>query len=328
MNPDSAPPQSFEFQLSIVIPVYQSELCLPALLERIQQALSPEKITFELILVNDGSRDGSWRVITELCAHHPNVIGVNHRRNFGQDNAIMTGLKLARGAFVATMDDDLQHDPDDLPRLLAALRDSGAEVIYGAMEMSNDPLWKRFGRAVNEKTLVWLLDKPKDFQFTSYRVMRAEVVRDITFYEGAFPFIDALLVQVSTHFIQIPVRFQKRYAGSSSYTLFKSIQIWLKLAISFSIKPLRIVTFVGMLASMVGMISAVVVVMIKVMWPETFDANDSGWASLMVVLLIMNGLQMCFIGILGEYVGRSYVLTTRRPQAVIAKMLNRAMPTQ
>ncbi|MBF0439813.1 MAG: glycosyltransferase [Magnetococcales bacterium] len=315
-------------QLSIVIPVYQSASCLESLREKIHQALEPEQIDFEIILVNDGSRDDSWRVITELCARYPYVIGVNHRRNFGQDNAIMTGLRMANGTFVVTMDDDLQHDPDDLPRLLAAIQASSDEVIYGTLNISTDPIWKRLGRAMHAKTLEWLLDKPSDFQFTSYRIMRAEVVRDITFYEGAFPFIDALLVQVSTRFGQIPVRFQPRHSGKSNYTLFKSIQVWLKLLISFSIKPLRIVTFLGILAFLAGVISATVVVLTKLLWPENFTQNDAGWASLMVVMLIMNGLQMCFIGILGEYVGRSFVLTSRRPQAIIAKVINGPKPTQ
>ncbi len=313
-------------KLSIVIPVYQSEACLESLLARIHQVLLPEKITFEVILVNDGSRDGSWRVIAELCRRHSHVVGINHRRNFGQDNAIMTGFRAAQGELVATMDDDLQHDPGDLPQMLALMRESEAEVIYGALDMTSDPLWKRLGRRFHGKTLEWLLDKPKNFQFTSYRLMRAEVVRDIMFYEGAFPFIDALLVQVSTRFVQFPVRLHARHAGTSNYTMFKSIQIWLKLAVSFSIKPLRMVTFVGIFASILGFVAAVVVVLEKLFWPETFGPNDAGWASLMVVFLIMNGLQMCFIGVLGEYVGRSYVLTTKRPQAVIAKVLNGSMP--
>ncbi|MBF0341201.1 MAG: glycosyltransferase family 2 protein [Magnetococcales bacterium] len=310
-------------QLSIVIPVYQSEACLEPLVARIQQVLLPAGISFEIILVNDGSRDGSWRVIEALCARHAHVVGVRHRRNFGQDNAIMTGFRLARGEFVATMDDDLQHDPGDLPRLMAALRESDAEVVFGTTGTRQDPWWKKLGRKLNEKTLEWLLDKPRGFEFTSYRMLRGEVVRDIAFYDGAFPYIDALLVQVSTRFIQIPITLSPRYAGVSNYTLFNSLQMWLKLVVSFSIKPLRVVTFVGMAAFLAGAVSATVVVATKLFWPEDFGPNDAGWASLMVVLLIMNGLQMCFIGILGEYVGRSYVLNSRRPQSVVAKVLNR-----
>ncbi|MBF0191240.1 MAG: glycosyltransferase family 2 protein [Magnetococcales bacterium] len=315
-----------EIQLSIVIPVYHSETCLEPLLARIHQALEPERIAFEVILVNDGSRDGSWRVIAALCARHAHVIGVNHRRNFGQDNAIMTGLRLARGLFVATMDDDLQHDPADLPRLLAAMRTSDAEVIFGSLEIQTDPGWKRLGRALHARTLEWLLDKPKDFQFTSYRLMRGEVARDIGFYDGAFPFIDALLVQVSTRFEQVPVQVHARFQGRSNYTLLKSLQLWMKLLVSFSIKPLRVVTFLGLFAFVTGVVSATGVVLQKWLSPESFEPNDAGWASLMVVMLIMNGLQMCFIGILGEYVGRSYVLASRRPQAVVAKVINGPAP--
>ncbi|MBF0613758.1 MAG: glycosyltransferase family 2 protein [Magnetococcales bacterium] len=314
--------------LSIIIPVYQSEPCLTILVERIHQALQPEMISFEIILVNDGSSDGSWNIISQLCALHPDVVGINHRRNFGQDNAIMSGLRLARGTLIVTMDDDLQHDPNDLPRLLAAIRTSDADVIFGASPFDHDPLWKRLGRQLHSRTLEWLLNKPRHLQFTSYRIMRAPVAKDIIFYEGAFPFIDALLVQVTTRFEQIPVNMHARLHGRSNYTLFKSLQLWMKLLVSFSIRPLRIVTFTGILAFVVGMIAASIVIVQKLFWPETFAPFEAGWASLIVVMLIMNGMQMCFIGILGEYVGRTYVLVSQRPQAVIAKILNRPMPPQ
>ncbi|MEO5345001.1 MAG: glycosyltransferase family 2 protein [Magnetococcus sp. YQC-9] len=319
--------QADSMQLSIVIPVYHSESCLKPLLERIHEALQPEGIPFEVIFVNDGSKDGSWQVITELCARHPHVIGICLRRNFGQDNAILTGLRHARGTFVATMDDDLQHDPRDLPRLLAAMQEGDAEVIFGAVDSRQDPLWRQWGRAINSRTLEWLLDKPKELQFTSYRIMRAEVVRDIGFYDGAFPFIDALLAQVTTRFAQIEVQFHPRHAGRSNYNLFRSIQMWMKLAISFSIKPLRLVTLLGLLSFLIGLISATVVVTNRVLWPETYDPHEAGWASLMVTLLIVSGLQMCFLGVLGEYVGRSFILHSRRPQAVIARVINGADAT-
>ncbi|MBF0212326.1 MAG: glycosyltransferase family 2 protein [Magnetococcales bacterium] len=313
-------------ELSIVIPVYHSESCLEPLLERIHQALEAAGLSFEVIFVNDGSRDGSWRVISELCRRHAHVIGVNHRRNFGQENATMTGMRLARGTYVVTMDDDLQNDPFDIPALLATLQEKELDVIYGFMRPENEPFWKRFGREVNNRTLEILLDKPKGIRFTSFRLMRAEVVQDITFYEGAFPFIDALVTQVTTQVAHLPVGHRPRHAGVSNFTLLKSIQTWMRGAISFSVLPLRIVTFVGLFVALLGLLAAALVVLDKLFRPELFGPYDAGWASLMVVMLIMNGLEMCFIGILGEYVGRSHVLMTRRPQAVIAKVLNAPPP--
>ncbi|MBF0294385.1 MAG: glycosyltransferase family 2 protein [Magnetococcales bacterium] len=312
--------------LSIVVPVYQSEPCLEPLLERIHQAMASRGITCEVILVNDGSRDGSWRVIETLCARHSHVIGVNHRRNFGQENATMTGMRLARGGLVATMDDDLQNDPFDLLLMIDALHANHSDVVYGFMVPEHEPFWKRFGREVNNKTLEWLLNKPKNVRFTSFRLMTRETCQAILFYEGAFPFVDTLISQVTTKYMHIRVGHRERHAGVSNFTLFKSIQTWMRVVVSFSVTPLRFVTFTGIAIALLGMLAALLVVMQKLFMPEEFSPYDAGWASLMVVMLIMNGMQMCFIGILGEYVGRSYVLLSRRPQSIIAKVLNAPHP--
>ncbi|HEX8117044.1 MAG TPA: glycosyltransferase family 2 protein, partial [Pyrinomonadaceae bacterium] len=157
--------------LSVVVPVYRSEDCLVALYDAIERELSSAGVSYELILVNDCSPDGSWRVVESLCRIDPKVVGVDLRRNFGQDNAILTGLRLARGRHVAVMDDDLQHHPKYLPAMLGKLEE-GADVVYARFRGKRQKLWKNAGSWLNGKIAEWVLGKPKGVYLSPYKVIR------------------------------------------------------------------------------------------------------------------------------------------------------------
>ncbi|HEY3134647.1 MAG TPA: glycosyltransferase family 2 protein, partial [Blastocatellia bacterium] len=141
---------SMQPDLSVVVPVYRSEACLEALIAAISDALDPTGREYEVVLVNDYSPDDSWSIIQALCQDNPNVVGVDLRRNFGQDNALITGLRLARGRYVAIMDDDLQHDPRDLPALLDKIEE-GADAVYADFRTKRQKLWKNVGSWLNGK---------------------------------------------------------------------------------------------------------------------------------------------------------------------------------
>src|SRR4051812_7084878 len=233
--------------LSVVIPVYRSEDCLPALVSAIEQALVSAGRTYEVVLVNDCSPDQSWKVIRALCRDHANIIGVDLRRNFGQDNAILTGLRLARGRFVAIMDDDLQHDPADLPALLAKLEDGdAADVVYADFRVKRQAAWKNLGSWFNGKVAEWVLDKPRGIYLSPYKVMRREVAELICRYDGPDPYVDGLLFQVTSRFAHVPVEHHDRHAGRGNYNLGRSIAVWARLATGFSVRPLRLVTWFGL----------------------------------------------------------------------------------
>jgi undecaprenyl-phosphate 4-deoxy-4-formamido-L-arabinose transferase len=313
-----------ELDLSIVVPVYRSAECLDALIAAIAVALKPLDISYEVCLVNDGSPDRTWDVVEELCHRHPEVVGVDLRRNFGQDNAILTGLRLARGGAVAIMDDDLQHDPADLPVLLAKL-DEGPDVVYADFRVKHQAAWKNLGSWFNGKVAEWVLDKPKGIYLSPYKVLRREVAKLICRYDGPEPYVDGLLFQVTSRFAQVQVEHHPRYAGRSNYNLVRSIAVWARLATGHSVRPLRLVTWFGLLLGILGGILALVVILYRLLYPEDFQAAVAGWASLMVSQLLLGGVTMIFLGILGEHVGRMHVAVAgKKPQATIRAVLNSA----
>src|SRR5215470_14314966 len=160
--------------LSIVVPVYGSEDCLEALIAAIDGEMGSTGLSYEVVLVNDGSPDRSWQVIEAICDSNLNIIGVDLRRNFGQDNAILTGLGLAEGRYIAIMDDDLQHHPRYLPMLVAEI-DKGADVVYADFSAKRQSLWKNLGSWFNGKVAEWVIDKPKDIYMSPYKIIRREV---------------------------------------------------------------------------------------------------------------------------------------------------------
>jgi glycosyltransferase involved in cell wall biosynthesis len=307
--------------LSIVVPVYRSEECLNALVDAISSALAPTDRDYEIVLVNDGSPDNSWTVIETISRKNPQVIGVDLRRNFGQDNAIITGLRLSRGKYVAIMDDDLQHHPRDLPALLNKIEEERGDAVYADFRVKQQKLWKNLGSWFNGKFAEWVINKPKEIYLSPYKIIRREVVDMICNYDGPDPYIDGLLFQITSRISQIPVDHHHRYAGRSTYTVWKSIRVWARLAFSFSARPMRLVSWVGFTFAMLGMLLALLVVFYRLFFPEDFSPNAVGWASLMVALLVLSGIQMLFFGILGEYTGRTFVRVNNKPQAAIREIV-------
>jgi undecaprenyl-phosphate 4-deoxy-4-formamido-L-arabinose transferase len=272
--------------------------------------------------VNDYSPDHSWTVIEQLCRSHANVVGVDLRRNFGQDNAILTGIRITRGQYIAVMDDDLQHDPKDIPSLVAGL-EAGFDVVYAQFRKKRQRVWKNFGSWSAGKVAEWVLNKPKDIYLSPYKVFRREVADLICNYQGAEPYVDGLLLQVTSRIKQIPVEHKPRYSGKSTYTLWKSIRIWARIAFSFSVKPLRLVTVFGLAFSLLGVLLGIAVILYRLASPESFPESAAGWASLIVAVLFLGGIQMIFFGILGEYAGRTYLRVNDQPQTAVRAIRGR-----
>jgi undecaprenyl-phosphate 4-deoxy-4-formamido-L-arabinose transferase len=306
--------------LSIVVPVYLSANCLQNLVRAIGDALNSYCPDYEVILVNDCSPDASWRVIESICEDHPNVTGVDLRRNYGQDNAIITGLRLARGRMVAIMDDDLQHDPLYLPELLAQI-ESGFDVVYAKFRCKRQKLWKNLGSWFNGKVAEWVLQKPKGIYLSPYKVIRAELAELISNHRGAEPYIDGLLLQFTSRITQVEVEHRNRHSGESNYTLWKSIRLWARVAFSFSVRPLRLMTVTGVVCSFCGILTGLTVMLYRLAVPEEFSTAAAGWASSMVAIFFLGGLQMIFFGILGEYAGRTYLRVNDQPQTSVRSVI-------
>ena len=296
--------------ISIVIPVYNSEGNLIELARQVHDALA--EISYELILVNDGSKDGSWRIIVQLCRQYHNLIGVNLRKNSGQDNAIMAGLSYARGNYTVIMDDDIQHSPYDITKLYDECR-QGYDICYANFLKKNQALWKNIGSWFNGKIADLLIDKPKHIYLSPFQIIRKEVVDEVLKYKGPYPYVQGLLLQTTSNLTQITIAHHERYQGKSNFNFFRSMSVFFKLATSFSVYPLRIASLLGFLVASIGFGLALFYLF------EYFftDHAVEGWLTLVLINLIVGGLILASIGLIGEYMGRMYLNLNSKPQYIV-----------
>ncbi|WP_188248906.1 glycosyltransferase family 2 protein [Stenotrophomonas maltophilia] len=306
-------------EISVVIPVYGSASILPSLVQKLEQSLSAVAGPggFEAVLVHDHGPDNSWEVLKALAADRPWLKGINLRRNAGQHNAVMAGFAHARGRYIITMDDDLQHDPNDIPRIVEAL-EAGADLVYVRFEARQHALWKRLGSRFNDWVASRLLNKPTGLYLSPFRGIRREVCQTALGYRGPFVYVDGLLLQSTSNFTSITARHHLRQDGKSGYSLRKSIALWMQMATSFSIVPLRFVSLAGIAASGAAFLFALIVVARKLMNPDL----AVGWSSLIVAILFMGGLQLLALGAIGEYTGRILLNVNNRPQFVVGERCN------
>jgi undecaprenyl-phosphate 4-deoxy-4-formamido-L-arabinose transferase len=302
--------------LSIVIPVYRGASTVGILVRALSE-LAPAG-GLEIILVNDGSPDDSDAVCNDLVAHATvPMLYIEHGRNFGEHNAVMTGLRHACGQYVVTMDDDLQNPADAVTSLYDHARLNDYDVVYSRYAVTAQKLWRRIGSAFANKVADVLLDKPRGLYLSSFRCMSAFVVQNVIRYAGPYPYIDGLIMQTTRRIGTVEVQHFPRADGESGYTTRRLIRLWLNLATSFSLAPLRLAIWAGLAMAIVGSIGAVEVI-IEALTSRTLP---SGWASTMTALLLVSGTQSMILGILGEYVGRTFLSTSAKPQATIRHCL-------
>jgi glycosyltransferase involved in cell wall biosynthesis len=303
------------FALSIVVPVYRSEAILPLLVEKILEQMKSANLAdkFELLLVNDASPDNSWQVICSLSEQFQFVKGISLRRNFGQHNATMAGLNHVTGDIVIIMDDDLQHPPQAIPSMLGALA-KGYDVCYTRYLNRQHARWKKLGSQFNDMVAGYLLNKPKGLYLSSFKAIRRGVVDEIIKYDGPYAYVDGLILDVTRSVTTIDIEHQARYQGGGNYNLRRSLSLWLKMATSFSVLPLRIASYAGFALAAISLVIILFVLAQKIIHPEV----PAGWTSLIATVLFMGGIQTLCIGMVGEYLGRTYLKLNRKPQFTVA----------
>jgi undecaprenyl-phosphate 4-deoxy-4-formamido-L-arabinose transferase len=297
--------------LSIVIPVYRGAATIGLLVDALS-ALRAEG-GLEIVLVNDGSPDNSGDVCRALVARASvPVTYIEHARNFGEHNAVMTGLRHARGRHVITMDDDLQNPPEEVIRLYDHARLGGWDVVYTRYAVKEHESWRNLGSRFANWVADQLLDKPRGLYLSSFRCMSAFAVSQVIRYQGPYPYVDGLLMQVTQRLDSIEVKHLARAEGRSNYTLKRLVLLWLNLATNFSVLPLRLAIAAGAAMGILGFLGAVYVFAVGLM-----GQTPSGWASLMTVSLLIAGVQFTILGVLGEYVGRAFLSANGKPQGVV-----------
>jgi glycosyltransferase involved in cell wall biosynthesis len=304
--------------LTFVIPMYNAAETIGALVKDIEQ-LQIEG-GHEIVLVNDGGRDNTMDVCRALVQTSRVAITlVEHSRNFGEHNAVLTGWRHARGGHVVNLDDDGQNPPREAVRLWQHAKVSGADVVYGHYEVKQHSLWRNWGSALTNRVTDWALDKPRGFYLSSFRCVSGAIARQVVSYGGPYPYIDGLLLQVTQRVDSIVVSHEPRRAGQSGYTLRRLFRLWLSAWLNFSLLPLRLAAFAGFVTAGVGLVAFLVVLWLW--FVGRGPAFGFGW--LMSAFLIFSGVQLIMLGLIGEYLGRMFLTVNQRPQAVVRDVVRK-----
>ncbi len=302
--------------LSFVIPLYNCAATIAPLVREIESL--DVAGGHEIVLVNDGSRDATAQVCRELVrgARVP-ISYVEHARNFGEHNAVLTGWRQARGAHVVNLDDDGQNPPAEAVRLWRHAQETGADVVFGHYAQKQHSGWRNLGSWFTNRMTDWALEKPKGFYLSSFRCVTALVAREVARNSGPSPYIDGLLLQVTQRISSLQVRHAARQAGASGYTLRRLVRLWLSAWVNFSILPLRLATLLGLAVAAMGLAG-----FLWVVWLWATDRGPAfGWGWLMAGVLVFAGTQLVLLGIIGEYLGRMFLTVHQRPQSVVREVL-------
>jgi undecaprenyl-phosphate 4-deoxy-4-formamido-L-arabinose transferase len=300
--------------VSVVIPVYRGAQSLPVLVDRLHAALHRHGLVFEIILVNDGSPDDSWEVITALARHWPAVTGINLSRNYGQHNALLCGIRRARHEVIVTMDDDLQHPPEEVVRLLEGLTDD-VDVVYGTPQEEQHGLWRDGASVLVKWALRHVLGAETARNVSAFRAFRTQLRDGFAAYSSPFVCIDVLLTWATSRFTAVPVKHEPRRLGRSGYNFRKLATHALNLVTGFSVTPLKVASLVGLSTTLFGL-GALTFALVRVLIQ---GATVPGFLFLVSIITLFSGTQLFALGVLGEYLGRMYLRTMERPPYVVHK---------
>ncbi len=298
--------------ISVVVPVYNSARSLGLLVDRLEPVLKTCADQFELVLVDDESQDDSWGVIVALCSEHSWIRSFQLMRNSGQHGALLCGIRAARYEVVVTIDDDLQHPPEEIPKLLDELR-QGVDVVYGTPEQEHHDILRVLSSQLTKLALKSAMGVDVARNVSAFRAFRTRVREGFSSYSGSFVSIDVLLTWATTRFAATSVRHDKRQYQSSQYTFRKLVTHALNMMTGFSVIPLQVASFAGLLFTLFGF---GVLTFVLVRW-FIYGSVVPGFAFLASIISVFAGAQLFALGIIGEYLARMHFRIMDRPPYVI-----------
>ncbi|MEW5869942.1 MAG: glycosyltransferase family 2 protein [Chloroflexota bacterium] len=298
--------------ISAVVPVYNSQATLPSLVSRLEAVLSSQDRPYEVILVNDGSRDHSWETICALSQEHAWVRGLNLMRNYGQHNALLCGIRAARYAISVTLDDDLQNPPEEIPRLLTEL-EKGYDVVYGTPIRQQHGLWRNLASTLTRLALQSTMGVQTARNASPYRLLRTQLRQAFSNYQSPFVMLDALLTWGTSRFAAVPVEHHLRQSGNSNYTFRRLVRHGLNMITGFTILPLQLASLMGFGFAIFGLL-----VLIYVIGRYIIQGGSvPGFPFLASIISIFSGVQLFALGIIGEYLARMHFRLMEQPTYVV-----------
>lgn len=296
----------------MVVPVYNSAEVLPSLVARLAPVLRECAREFELILVNDGSKDAGWPAINEITRQHDWVRGIDLMRNCGQHNALLCGIRAARYELIVTLDDDLQNPPEEIPKILSALVDD-VDVVYGSPHNEVHGIFRNLASQITKIVLQGVLGAQTARMVGPFRVFRTELRRAFDGYRGMYVNVDVLLTWGTTRFTAIRVRHDVRRQGKSNYSFIKLVVHLMNMLTGFSTIPLQFSTYIGLTVALAGIVLLGSVIGRYLL----HGVAVQGFVFLASIIIIFSGTQLFTLGIIGEYLARMHIRLLDRPAYVM-----------
>jgi glycosyltransferase involved in cell wall biosynthesis len=293
------------YAFSVVIPVYYSQDTLIRLLESLKDEL--KSYNFQIVLVNDGSKDNSNNIIKSLVKENSNITYINLRKNFGEFNAVMCGLSYVEGKYAIIIDDDFQNPPKEILKLLTKAQEDDYDVVYSQYKEKKHSTFRNIGSSVLNFLISYLIGKPKDLYLSSFKLINKDIIDEIIKYKGPFPYIDGLIFQNTDHIGKIYVDHHEREAGNSNYTFSKLYSLFLNAILGYSILPIRVLNIIGLFAILMSFF-------------QYFFNSISIFQNFPPYLLFKDGILLLALSLIGEYLGKSFLILSGKPQYVIKKV--------
>jgi undecaprenyl-phosphate 4-deoxy-4-formamido-L-arabinose transferase len=305
-------------QLSVIIPVYFAEKTIGRLCDTLVGVLKKKFRTFEIVLVNDGSTDGSYSKCCGIVRKYPSIVTfVNLSKNFSEHNAVMAGLNHCGGEYAVIIDDDFQNPPEEIIRLYDRIIETGAQVVYSRYEKKNHHPFRNLGSRFNDRVANVMLKKPKGLYLSSFKIIKRNLISEIIKYKGPYPYIDGLILRTTNSIETQIVSHDKRMEGKSNYTLVKLVRLWSNMFINFSVLPLRLSILLGLVFSAIGFIFAGSIIIEKIKNPLI----PVGYSSMIVSLMIFSGIILVILGMIGEFLGRLFLTANGMPQYAVSEVV-------
>lgn len=303
-------------KISVVIPCYNSEKMIEIVVNQVLEAIQQRETTeYEIILVNDGSKDKTWSAIKTLAVNNDKIVAINFSRNFGQHSALMAAYREVTGDIVVGLDDDGEHNPYEMYQLIDKLNE-GYDYVCAQYE-TNQSKFRNLGTKMNNLMATLLIDKPKEVDFSSFYVMRKFVIDEIVRYDKPYPYVGGLLLRATRNIAMVPLQRRKRLSGVSGYNICKMLKLWFNGFTAFSVKPLRLATALGIISALIGFAGIIWLIIRKIFFVD----YSVGYASTMVCIIFFSGMIMMLLGVIGEYLGRIYICINNAPQYVVKEKI-------